>query len=404
MDIIKQLAEELKLKESQVKATVELIDGGNTIPFIARYRKEATGSLDDNILRDLFDRLTYIRNLEKRKTEVTTAIETLELLTDELREEISNSATLTEVEDIYRPFKPKRRTRASIAKEKGLEPLATSIFQQEDNAPEAIIMAEAYVNEEKGVLTAEDALKGAVDIIAETISDDAAIRRELRSYIMRYGTITSKGKTEDESVYSMYYDFSDTVSKVAGHRILAMDRGEREGILKVSINTDVDIAHKTLERHTITNPSSNSAQVVREAGIDAFERLIYPSIENEVRNFLTEQAAELAIKLFATNLHQLLMQPPVKGNVALGLDPAYRTGCKIAVVDHTGKVLDTTVIYPTPPQSKVEEASKTIKNLIMKYGVSIIAIGNGTASKESEIFVANLIKELDCNVAYMVVS
>ncbi|MEG0091459.1 MAG: RNA-binding transcriptional accessory protein, partial [Oscillospiraceae bacterium] len=214
-------------------------------------------------------------------------------------------------------------------------------------------------------MTAEDALKGAVDIIAETISDDAAIRRELRSYIMRYGTITSKGKTEDESVYSMYYDFSDTVSKVAGHRILAMDRGEREGILKVSINTDVDIAHKTLERHTITNPSSNSAQVVREAGIDAFERLIYPSIENEVRNFLTEQAAELAIKLFATNLHQLLMQPPVKGNVALGLDPAYRTGCKIAVVDHTGKVLDTTVIYPTPPQSKVEEASKTIKNLIM---------------------------------------
>ncbi|MEF9984455.1 MAG: Tex family protein [Oscillospiraceae bacterium] len=404
MDIIKQLAEELKLKESQVKATVELIDGGNTIPFIARYRKEATGSLDDNILRDLFDRLTYIRNLEKRKTEVTTAIETLELLTDELREEISNSATLTEVEDIYRPFKPKRRTRASIAKEKGLEPLATSIFQQEENAPEAIIMAEAYVNEEKGVLTAEDALKGAVDIIAETISDDAAIRRELRSYIMRYGTITSKGKTEDESVYSMYYDFSDTVSKVAGHRILAMDRGEREGILKVSINTDVDIAHKTLERHTITNPSSNSAQVVREAGIDAFERLIYPSIENEVRNFLTEQAAELAIKLFATNLHQLLMQPPVKGNVALGLDPAYRTGCKIAVVDHTGKVLDTTVIYPTPPQSKVEEASKTIKNLIMKYGVSIIAIGNGTASKESEIFVANLIKELDCKVAYMVVS
>lgn len=404
MDIIKQLANELKLNENKVKATVELIDSGNTIPFIARYRKEVTGSLDDTVLRDLFDRLTYLRNLEKRKTEVTSAIEALELMTDEISAEIANAETLTEVEDIYRPFKPKRRTRASIAKEKGLEPLANAIMEQDVNSPEPIVMANDYINEEKAVLTAEDALKGAMDIIAEQISDDAAIRRELRSYIMRYGTISSKGKTEENTVYDMYYDFSDLVSKVAGHRVLAMDRGEREDILKISISTDLAVAQKTMERHTIKNPSSKCADVVLAAAQDAFDRLIFPSIENEVRNYLTEQAAEQAIKVFATNLHQLLMQPPVKGKVALGLDPAYRTGCKIAVVDKTGKVLDTTVIYPTPPQNKVEEANKTIKNLIMKYGVSVIAIGNGTASKESEIFVANLIKELDCDAAYMVVS
>ena len=403
MDIIKQLSKELNIRESQVKATVDLIDNGNTIPFIARYRKEATGSLDDTVLRNLFDRLTYIRNLDKRKEEVRNAILNLELMTDEIEKSITNATTLTEVEDIYRPFKPKRRTRASIAKEKGLEPLALEILSQKNNIiPQNL--AEKFINHEKNIENIEDALKGASDIIAEIISDNPSIRRELRNYIMKNGTINSKGKTEENTVYNMYYDYTENLSSLAGHRILAMNRGEKEDMLKISIETDLDNSETIIENNIITNKSSPCYNFIKEAGMDAYERLIFPSIENEIRSMLTEKASEQSIGVFSVNLHQLLMQPPVKGKVALGLDPAYRTGCKIAVVDATGKVLDTTVIYPTPPQNKIKDAEKIIKDLIKKHNVEIIAIGNGTASKESEIFVANLIKQIDTPVSYMVVS
>ncbi len=403
MDIIKQLSQELNIRENQIKAAVELIDSGNTIPFIARYRKEATGSLDDTALRNLFDRLTYIRNLDKRKEEVRSAILNLELMTDEIEKSISNAITLTEVEDIYRPFKPKRRTRASIAKEKGLEPLALDIFaQKNDVIPHNA--AKDFINPEKGIETVDDALAGASDIIAEIISDNAVIRRELRNYILTYGTINSKGKTDENTVYNMYYDYTEKISSLAEHRILAMNRGEKEDILKISIETDPAVSEKIIERNSITNKTSPCFEFVKNAGWDAYERLIFPSVENEIRSMLTEKASEQSISVFSVNLHQLLMQPPVKGKVALGLDPAYRTGCKIAVVDETGKVLDTTVIYPTPPQSKIKEAEEIIKKLIQKYNVEIIAIGNGTASKESEIFVANLIKQIDSPVSYMVVS
>ena len=403
MDIIKQLSKELNIRESQVKATVDLIDNGNTIPFIARYRKEATGSLDDTVLRNLFDRLTYIRNLDKRKEEVRNAILNLELMTDEIEKSITNATTLTEVEDIYRPFKPKRRTRASIAKEKGLEPLALEILSQKNNIiPQNL--AEKFINHEKNIENIEDALKGASDIIAEIISDNPSIRRELRNYIMKNGTINSKGKTEENTVYNMYYDYTENLSSLAGHRILAMNRGEKEDMLKISIETDLDNSETIIENNIITNKSSPCYNFIKEASIDAYERLIFPSIENEIRSMLTEKASEQSIGVFSVNLHQLLMQPPVKGKVALGLDPAYRTGCKIAVVDATGKVLDTTVIYPTPPQNKIKDAEKIIKDLIKKHNVEIIAIGNGTASKESEIFVANLIKQIDTPVSYMVVS
>ena len=403
MDIIKTLAQELSLRTAQVEQTVALLDSGNTVPFIARYRKEMTGSLDDQVLRELSDRLDYLRGLEKRKGEVLSSIEGQGKLTAEISASLAAVKTLAEVEDIYRPFKQKRRTRASMAKEKGLEPLADEIFRQSSSSPSPLALAAGYVDPEKGVETAEEALAGALDIIAETVSDHPKLRRLLREYLLRSGTIHTLGKTEEPTVYSMYYDFSEPVSKIAGHRVLAIDRGEREDILKVSLVCDRAACLGFLERELLEKPCA-CTRAVKEACADAFDRLIFPSLEREIRSHLTEQAAEASIKVFAVNLKQLLMQPPVKGAVTLGLDPAYRTGCKLAVVDPTGKVLDKTVIYPTPPQKKTEESKQVLKRLIQKYGISVIAIGNGTASRESEAFVADTLKEAGKPVSYMVVS
>ncbi|MFA5658916.1 MAG: Tex family protein, partial [Oscillospiraceae bacterium] len=403
MDIITRLSTELKLKASQVEAAVKLIDDGNTIPFIARFRKEATGSLDDQVLRELYDRLEYLRNLEKRKAEVSASITMQEKMTGDIQKAIDSAATLAEVEDIYRPFKQKRKTRASVAREKGLEPLAEFIFAQNINDSPSEKAIE-FIAEEKGVLTVQDAVAGACDIIAENISDDAALRKSYRSLFLREAVIFSKAADEKaESVYTNYYDFSEPVSKIAQHRVLALDRGEREGFLKVSIDIKEGDGIRLALNRFVKNQSL-SGELVRLACEDAYKRLIYPSIEREIRSELTSNAAEQAIKVFSSNLRQLLMQPPVKGSVTLGLDPAYRTGCKIAVVDDTGKVLDTTVVYPTPPQSKVLEAKAKLKALISKHGVTTIAIGNGTASHESEVFTAELLKEIPQKISYMVVS
>ena len=405
MDIIKKLTDEFHLKQWQIENTVALIDDGNTIPFIARYRKEAHGTLDDQTLREISERLEYLRNLEKRKEEVYSSIEAQEKMTEEIAQSLDNAQTLAEIEDIYRPFKPKRRTRASVARERGLEPLAAAIMLQLDDSPEPIEMAKDYINEENEVPTAEDALQGAMDIIAEDISDDANIRRRLRNLFTVSGEVISKASDpEAESVYEGYYDFSQPVSKIAGHRVLAIDRGEKEGFLKVSVTLDNVKASNVIISETITNNNSPCAETVRLAGEDAYSRLIYPSVEREIRSMLTEKAAADAIKVFSQNLKELLLQPPVKGKVALGLDPGYRTGCKVAVVDATGRVLDTGVAYITHSQTKQKEAHDLIKSLILKYGVEIIAIGNGTASKETEIFTADLLKELDTGTKYMVVS
>lgn len=405
MNIITQLAGEFKLREEQVKNTVNLIDEGNTIPFIARYRKEVTGNLDDQLLRELNDRLEYLRSLEKRKGEVISSITEQEKMTDEIMSAIENAKTLAEVEDIYRPFKPKRKTRAFVAKEKGLEPLAQFIFAQEKNCPSPTEEAEKYIDEEKGVLTVEDALQGASDIIAEEISDSAEIRKTLREYMLRYAVIASSGseETDKEHIYTMYYEYSEGVNKIAGHRVLALDRGEKDGALKVSVQVDLPTAMNIIYNEVVVLGSPCTKTVIAAAD-DSFSRLIFPSLEREVRNILTENACEGAIKVFGVNLRNLLMQSPVKGRVTLGLDPAYRTGCKIAVVDDTGKVLATTVIYPTPPQNKIAEAKVVIKSLIKKYGVTLISIGNGTASRESEKFVAETLKEIPEKVEYMVVS
>ena len=405
MKLIQQLAQELSLRESQVESAVKLLDEGNTVPFIARYRKEATGSLDDSQLRDLEDRLTYLRNLDKRREEIRTAIEGQGALTDDLAAAIAAAKTLSALEDLYLPYKKKRRTRALMATDKGLEPLALKFFELTGAAlPDAL--AEPFVDAQKGVETAEDAIAGARDIIAEMVSDDAAVRGALRGFLQRTACLRSVSNDEQaaQGVYAMYCDFSEPVAKVAGYRVLAIDRGEREGVLKVSIDCDMEMALQTLEKLVVKKGFSPSIQVVREACADALSRLIFPSLERELRSALTENAAEQAIKVFALNLKPLLMQPPVKGRVTLGLDPAYRTGCKIAVVDATGRVLDTTVVYPTPPQNKTEEAAAKLRALIKKYDVGVISIGNGTASKESEIFVAELIKTLDRPVDYMVVS
>lgn len=402
MDIIGQLSEELKIRQTQIEAAVKLIDDGNTIPFIARYRKEATGALDDQQLRELFERLTYLRGLEKRKEEVTAAIEGLELMTDEIREMLEKAVTLAAVEDIYRPFKPKKKTRAGIAKEKGLQPLADFILEQTLADPEK--EAEKYVNEEKGVTTVEDAIAGACDIIAETISDDTTLRTQLGSFYDKTALIVSKQAKEDEdSVYENYFDYRESAAKIPTHRILAIDRGEREGVLKVTVEVEDEAALRIIEKKFVKAKNS-CANLVKSAAEDAFKRLIHPSIERRVRSELTDKACTGAIHVFSDNLRQLLMQPPVKNTVTLGLDPAYRTGCKIAVVDDTGKVLDTTVVYPTPPQNKIPEAKAKLKQLIAKHHVTTIAIGNGTASHESECFVADLIKELPTPVSYMVVS
>lgn len=403
MDIIKALTEEFSLKPFQVENTVKLIDEGNTIPFIARYRKEVTGSLDDQILRELSDRLLYLRNMDETREKIKNSIEEQGALTEELIEAIDLAKTLTELDDIYRPYKKKRKTRASVAKEKGLEPLADIIYQQSPDCKEPIILAEDYVNPELGVETAEDALQGAMDIIAEKISDDADVRKRMRFVCSAHGIISVKANAEDIGVYEMYGDYSEAVSKIPDHRILAINRGEKEELLKVSVDFDKDKAMFIIAK-THIKEGSPATETVKAAAEDAYGRLIFPSIEREIRSELTERASNSAIKVFSTNLKQLLMQPPVKDKVTLGLDPGYRTGCKVAVVDGTGKVLDTAVIYPVPPKSKIEEAKIIIKALVKKHNVEVFAIGNGTASHETECFAAEVIKELDTGVSYMVVS
>ena len=402
LDIIKSLSEQFKTPPAYVKNIVSLIDDGNTIPFIARYRKEMTGAMDDQVLRELADRLTYLRNLEARKAEVKASIEEQGKWSDELNAALAKAETLAEVEDIYRPYKPKRKTRASIAREKGLEPLAAAIMLQ---SPSFDPYAEAakFVSEEKGVLTAEDAVQGACDIIAEDISDNADLRKALREYLWDNGQISVTSDCADDSVYAMYREFSEAVHRIAGHRVLAIDRGERENVLKVKLTADKD-RQVAMVDHSYVRNKSQSAMLVKAAGEDALSRLIFPALEREIRGTLTDSAAEQAIKVFSLNLKNLLMQPPVKGQNVLGVDPAYRTGCKLAVVDGTGKVLHTGVIYPTPPQNRVAEAADTVKKLITHFKITAIAIGNGTASRESEAFVAEVLKSMGYPAAYMVVS
>lgn len=404
MDINAQIAEELGVKKGQVEAAVRLIDEGCTIPFIARYRKEATGALNDEVLRALFERLTYLRNLEERKETVLASIEEQGKLTEELKAQIMAAQTQVALEDLYRPYRPKRRTRATIAKEKGLEPLAEWIMQQKLEAP---IMEEAakYIDSEKGVETAEDAISGAKDILAENISDNADYRTRIRELTMKSGRLLSSAKDpEAESVYEMYYDFDEALSKVAGHRTLAINRGEKEKLLVVKIEAPAEEIISYLERQIIADTQGEAAPILKETIADAYERLIAPAIEREIRNDLTEKAEDGAIKVFGKNLEQLLMQPPIAGQVVLGWDPAFRTGCKLAVVDATGKVLDTTVIYPTAPQNKVEEAKVVLKKLISKYHVTLISLGNGTASRESEQVIVQLLKEIPEPVQYIIVN
>ena len=401
MDFAKILAGELNVPEQYVSAAIRLIDEGNTIPFIARYRKEATNAMDDQVLRQLADRLEYLRGLEKRKGEVAATIEELGAMTPELQKALDAAKTLAEVEDIYRPYKPKRKTRASVAKARGLEPLAQAIFAQK---PGLDVNAEAakYINDE--VPDAEAALAGARDIIAEQVSDDAALRAQLRRFYQTFGLVKSRAAKEEDSVYAGYYDFSQAVNKIAGHRVLALDRGEREGFLKVTVEVDAEKAVGGIRRMFVKAGGGPSAAQVSAAVEDAYTRLIHPSLEREVRSNLSEEAAEGAIQVFGENLRQLLLQPPIKGKVALGMDPGYRMGCKLAVVDETGKVLDTAVVYPVPEFKKVEQAKAKVKDLIRRHHVQIIAIGNGTAGKETEIFAAEVIRELGGGVQYMVVS
>lgn len=401
MDIVKQLELEFSLKPWQAENTVKLIDDGNTIPFIARYRKEATGSLDDQLLRELNDRLNYLRSLEEQKEKIIASITEQEKMTDDIAKSIENAKTMTELEDIYRPFRPKRKTRASVAKALGLEPLAEAIYAQEKGTPAPEILAEDYLTDE--VPDIENALQGAKDIIAELVSDDPNGRKLIRYAVHNNGMLTSKGADDDPGVYEMYKEYSEPVKSIAGHRVLAVNRGEKEGKLKVAIEFDKTIATDLLFNIHCKN-NTKATDLVIEAVEDSFSRLIFPSIEREIRNELTDNACEASIKVFGENTRQLLMQPPVKGNVTIGLDPGYRTGCKVAVISETGKVLDTGVIYPAPPHNKIEEAKKTITALVKKYNVKMFAIGNGTASHETEVFASDLIKELDCGITYMVVS
>ena len=405
MDIIRELTAQFKLQTWQVENTVKLLDEGNTVPFIARYRKEAHGTLDDQTIRELSERLEYLRNLDKRREEVRNLIAGQEKLTEEISLALDNASTITEIDDIYRPFRPKRKTRASVAREKGLEPLAIEIFEQKPDSPAPIELAASFIDPEKGVETAEDALKGALDIIAENISDDADIRRRLRNLYSVIGTVTVTATDKNaDSVYTMYYEYSEPVNKIAGHRILAIDRGEREKFLKVSVSIDAVKAANVITSATLNPNGSPCTEAVREAGADAYDRLIAPSIERETRNSLTENAAASAIKVFALNTKELLLAPPVKGKTVIGLDPGYRTGCKVAVVDQTGKVLDTGVIYVTHSDAQRNQAKELIKKLIAKHSVNCISIGNGTASKETEIFAAEVLREIKADVSYMVVS
>ena len=403
-DITAQLIKEFNLKPFQVQNTIKLVDEGSTIPFIARYRKELTGELDDQVLRELHERLLYLRSLEERREDVRRLIDEQGKLAPEISAALDVCKNLQEIEDIYRPFKPKRRTRASIAREKGLEPLARILFDQEILKGDIDDIAAPFVDEEKGVNNVEDALAGAMDIIAEEVSDNAEIRKAVREMFFKHGMLVSKAIKEEDSVYRMYYDFREPVSRIAKHRILAVNRGEKEEFLQASIDVPEELVVSWLISKNVKRNRSITSEYVERAVEDSYKRLIEPSIENEVRNELTELAGEQAMKVFAENLRNLLLQPPVKGRVVLGLDPAYRTGCKIAVVDDTGRVLATTVIYPTPPQNKVEEAEKVILQLIDRYKVDLISIGNGTASKESEIFTANVLKKASRKVYYMVVS
>lgn len=400
MDIIRKLREEFGITQSQAENTVRLLDEGNTVPFIARYRKEMTGSLDDQIIRQLSERLTALRNLEDRRTQVRTAIAEQGRLTDALAAKLDAAQTQTEIEDIYRPFRPKRRTRASIAKEKGLQPLADIIWGQKlIGTPEEA--AKAFVDSGQGVDTVLDAINGAMDILAEQFSDDADLRKLLREETIKCGAIVSKKTKDEPSVYEMYYDYREPLKKAAGHRVLAMNRGEKEGFLSVKIEGEEEKLLQRMERRLIRR-SSDTADILRGVIADSYKRLIAPSLEREIRNDLTEKAEEAAIGVFRENLRQLLLQPPISGKVVLALDPAYRTGCKIAVIDTTGKPLETTVVYPTPPQNKTAEAEKKLLALIEKYGVDLISIGNGTASRESELFVAEMLKKTKRRVQYII--
>ena len=404
MDIIKTLSRELAIETWQTEATIKLIDEGNTIPFIARYRKEATGSLNDEVLRQFHERLVYLRNLEEKKQQVLSTIEEQGKLTPELKKSIEAAETMVAVDDLYRPYRPKRRTRAIIAKEKGLEPLANIILLQMTKKPIAG-EAEAYISEEKGVKSAEEALDGAKDILAEMISDSADYRAYIRKVTMNEGKVTSKARDEKEkSVYENYYDYEEAVSKIPGHRILALNRGEKEKFLTVKVEAPEEKILRYLEKQVLRKDNPETEEILKAVVDDSYHRLIAPAIEREVRNELTEKAEDGGIKVFGKNLQQLLMQPPISGKVVLGWDPAFRTGCKLAVVDATGKVLDTVVIYPTEPQKKVDQAKKILKDLIKKYDITLISLGNGTASRESEMVIVDLLKELDCRVEYVIVS
>ena len=404
METISQiLARELDRPQEHIENVISLLDEGNTIPFIARYRKELHGAMDDTALRTLAERLEYLRNLQQRRETVKKAIEEQGKLTEELSQAIDSAETLAALEDLYRPYKQKRRTRATVAKEKGLEPLARQLFSQTMDLPAPELLAEDYVNPEKGVETVEEALAGASDIIAEMISDDAAIRGLLRDYINSRGQLRSQAATEEDSVYRLYYDFSQSLSRLQGHQILAINRGEKEGMLKVGVEVDREAALQRLRRAVI-KPGSSAMAFVRSAADDAYDRLIFPSLEREARNALTDVACEGAIKMFALNLKPLLMQPPVKGKVTMGLDPGYRNGCKVAVVDGTGKVLDTAVVYPTFSEGKKAEAIRILSAMVKKHGVEHIAIGNGTASRETEQMAAEMLRELGGGQAYAIVN
>ena len=402
--MIRTLAQELGIKTGQAEAAVKLIDEGNTIPFIARYRKEVTGALNDEVLRNLYERLNYLRNLEEKKEQVIGSIEEQGKLTPELKKQILEAQTLVAVDDLYRPYRPKRRTRAIIAKERGLEPLANILSLQQTAKPMEE-EAKAYIDTEKEVATVEDALAGAMDIVAEAISDEAQYRQYIRDITMKKGVLSSEAKDADEeSVYEMYYGFSEPVAKLAGHRILALNRGEKEKLLTVKIEAPQEEIFRYLKKKIIRRDNPNTTPYLEQTMEDAYSRLIAPSVEREIRSELTEQAEDGAIKVFGKNLQQLLMQPPIAGQTVLGWDPAFRTGCKLAVVDPTGKVLDTVVIFPTAPQNKVEESKKILKKLIKKYGITLISVGNGTASRESEQVIVELLKEIPEHVQYIIVN
>ena len=404
MDYSQILSQQFNIKEEYAKNIITLLDDGNTIPFIARYRKEMHGSMDDQLIREFAEKLEYLRGLDKRRDEIRSLIDAQEKLTDEINLALDKAATLSELEDIYRPYRPKRKTRASIAKEKGLEPLANDILKQEkgfDPSKSAV----DYIDEEKGITSVEDAIQGAMDIIAELVSDNAEIRKRIRNLTNANGVLVSVATDEEkDSVYKNYYDYKEPVKKIAGHRVLAVNRGEKEGFLKVSVETDSEKPLNSIFRAMITDKNQLCSDIIREACTDAYQRLIYPSIEREVRNDLTDTASENAMKVFAVNLKQLLMQPPVKGKVTMGLDPGYRMGCKVAVVDGTGKVLDTAVVYPTHGKRQKEEAIETLSKLVRRHGVEHIAIGNGTASRETEQMTVELIRRLGGNLRYMIVN